>query len=130
MTIYQQINQTTNAAGRPVFTAPPESFNIYLETEREKYDFITIARQAGATVGGVSGCGTGYYIQITATPCQADWINRNIYTAEIDRYTAAQAWRAWKAGRLTVGQLATWQERHQVYFDSLGNVIQEGGAAR
>lgn len=115
MTIYQQINETKNASGLPVFTAP-ESFSIYLETETEKYDFIRATREAGATVTGVSGCGTGYYIQISATQAQADYINRTAYTAEIDRYTAAQAWAAWTAGRLTVGQLATWQQRHGVTF--------------
>lgn len=126
MTIYQQINETRNAAGLPVFTAPPESFNIYLSTEREKMDFIYLTRKAGATVAGVSGCGTGFYIQITATPDQADYINRNIYTAEMNDYTAAQAWAAWKAGRLTVGQLATWQERHRTYFDGAGNLVPDG----
>lgn len=126
MTIYQHINETKNAAGLPVFTRP-ENYSIYLETEQEKHDFLHTARQAGATVSGVSGCGAGYYIQIQATPEQADLINRTVYTAEIDRYTSAQVWAAWSAGRLTVGQLATWQERHRTYFDPSGNVIQKGG---
>lgn len=99
-----------------------ENYNIYLSTETEKYDFIDAARNAGATITGVSGCGAGYYIQIDATPEQADYINRTFYTAETHAYTAAQAWDAWKTGRLTAGQLATWQQRHGVYFDKNGGI--------
>lgn len=80
MTIYQQINETKNAAGLPVFTAPPESYNIYLQTEREKLDFVFLVRLVGAHVDGVSGCGTGYYIQISATPEQAERINQGLHT--------------------------------------------------
>ena len=52
-----------------------ENYNIYLSTENEKYNFISLARTAGALVSGVSGCGTGYYIQIQATDDQAAQIN-------------------------------------------------------
>ena len=51
------------------------SYNLYRETEREKYRMIEIIRKAGATLTGVSACGTGYYIQIDATPEQAARIN-------------------------------------------------------
>lgn len=129
MTMYQQINATQDAAGRPVFTETA-TYSVYLETETEKYYFLHAARQAGATVAGVSGCGTGYYIQIDATPDQAETINRTAYTAEMDRYTPAQAWAAWKAQRLTVGQMAIYQERHGLRFDHLGRVWYEGGAAQ
>lgn len=97
-----------------------QAYSIYLSTETEKYDYIRAAREAGAILTGVSGCGPGYYIQINATPEQIDVIERIAYTAEINGYTAPEAWEAWKAGRLTVGQLATWQERHNVYFDQDG----------
>ena len=100
-----------------------ENYNIYLETETEKYDFIHAAREAGAKLAGVSGCGSGYYIQIEATPAQADYINKTWYTAEIHAYSAPEAWAAWKAGRLTVGQLATWQARHSIFFDSAGQEV-------
>lgn len=101
-----------------------ENYSIYLSTETEKYDFIDAARKAGATVTGVSGCGPGYYIQIDATPEQADYINRTFYTAEINGYTAAQAWDAWKAGRLSAGQLATWQQRNNTYFNAAGQIVE------
>lgn len=74
MTMYQQINATTKN-GVPVFTEPPRAFNLYTGTESEKYNAIRIIRAAGATVAAVSGCGTGYYIQITATATQANSIN-------------------------------------------------------
>lgn len=54
------------------------NYNIYLETESEKYEFMTIARAAGAIITGVSGCGTGYYIQLNATPAQAHTINSQL----------------------------------------------------
>lgn len=51
------------------------NYNIIAGTETQKYNIIDIIRQAGAVLTGVSGCGTGYYIQIDATPEQADNIN-------------------------------------------------------
>lgn len=52
-----------------------EAYSIYLPTEAEKYDCIRAAREAGAIITGVSGCGPGYYIQIDATPGQVKKIN-------------------------------------------------------
>lgn len=52
-----------------------ENYNIYLNTENEKYSFFEIAKKIGAQITGVSGCGNGYYIQLNATPCQAEQIN-------------------------------------------------------
>lgn len=94
--------------------------SIYLAKEVEKYDFIRAAREAGAVLVDVAGCGPGYYIRIDCTGEQALLIEKTWYTPEINAYTAEEAWRAWKAGRLTVGQLATWQERHNTYFDETG----------
>ena len=51
------------------------SYNLYRETEAEKYQVINIIRKAGATLTGVSACGTGYYIQLDATEKQAETIN-------------------------------------------------------
>ena len=51
------------------------NYNIFTESEKQKYFIINIVRMAGAVLTGVSGCGTGYYIQIDATPEQADNIN-------------------------------------------------------
>lgn len=100
-----------------------ENYNIYLKTETEKYDFICAVREAAATLTGVSGCGPGYYIQFDATPGQIEYIDKTWYRAEIDAYTAPEAWEAWTAGRLTVNQLATWQQRHNIFFDSFGREV-------
>lgn len=54
------------------------NYNIYLATENEKYDFMKLARAAGAKISGVSGCGTGYYIQLDATPDQVHTINAQL----------------------------------------------------
>ena len=54
------------------------TYNIYRETETEKYDAMRIVRMAGAMVTSVSGCGTGYYIQIDATEKQVETINKMI----------------------------------------------------
>lgn len=53
-------------------------YNIYLATEKEKCNFIALVKKAGATVAAVSGCGSGYYIQIKATEKQAEYINKNL----------------------------------------------------
>ena len=54
------------------------SYNLYRGTEAEKYQVINIIRKAGATLTGVSACGTGYYIQFDATEKQAETINNMI----------------------------------------------------
>lgn len=54
------------------------NYNIYLQTENEKYSFMNLARSVGALVTNVSGCGTGFYIQIDATDAQADAINKRL----------------------------------------------------
>lgn len=52
-----------------------KNYNVYMKTENEKYNFIATAREIGATITGVSGCGTGYYIQLDATEEQVAQIN-------------------------------------------------------
>lgn len=54
------------------------NYNIYLATETEKYNLLAMARETGAKITGVSGCGTGYYIQIQATPAQVHTINQRL----------------------------------------------------
>ena len=54
------------------------NYNIYLTTESEKYRVIALIRAAGAKLTGVSGCGTGYYIQLQATPDQVHQINQEL----------------------------------------------------
>ena len=51
------------------------NYNITASTETEKYNIIEIIRAAGAVLTGVSGYGSGYYIQLDATPEQAQKIN-------------------------------------------------------
>lgn len=52
------------------------NYNITASNETQKYNIINIIRDAGAAVSGVSGYGTGYYIQLNATPEQAETINK------------------------------------------------------
>lgn len=54
------------------------SYNIYVNTENEKYDVIHDIRAVGAILTGVSGCGTGYYIQLDATPEQVFLLNKKL----------------------------------------------------
>ena len=51
------------------------NYNIIADTEKQKHNIINIIRKAGATLTAVSGCGSGYYIQLDATPEQAGNIN-------------------------------------------------------
>ena len=51
------------------------NYNITAATEEQKHNIINIIRKAGAVLTAVSGYGSGYYIQIDATPEQAENIN-------------------------------------------------------
>ena len=51
------------------------NYNIVASTEEIKYKILDVIRAAGAVLTGVSGYGSGYYIQLDATPEQADRIN-------------------------------------------------------
>lgn len=78
MTLFKQLHEIKNESGAPVFTEPPKSYNIYAPTEPGKYTAIHIILAEGATLDAVSGCGSGYYIQLTATPEQAAAINKKL----------------------------------------------------
>lgn len=93
------------------------NYNIVASTENDKYSILETARAAGAIITGVSGYGSGYYIQIDATPAQADYINRFLYTDEIHNMTADGIRAAWSAGELTIQQVYTWQQRHGVTLE-------------
>ena len=100
-----------------------KEYTVYLDTESEKYDLIRAIRAAGARLLDVSGCAPGYLVTLAATEEQRLLLGRVWYSPEIHSLSAQEAWNAWKGQRLTVGQLATWQERHGCTFD------QEGGVA-
>lgn len=51
------------------------NYNIIADTEKQKHFIINIISMAGAKLTAVSGYGSGYYIQIDATPEQAENIN-------------------------------------------------------
>ena len=57
------------------------NYNIVAKTENDKYRIITIIRNAGAILTGVSGYGSGYYIQLNATPEQVHVINKQLSEA-------------------------------------------------
>lgn len=59
------------------------NYNIVAATEAEKYRIIEIIRSVGATLTGVSGYGTGYYIQLNATSLQASEINLKLSRQEV-----------------------------------------------
>lgn len=94
------------------------NYNIVASTENDKYSILETARAAGAIITGVSGYGSGYYIQIDATDEQADYINRFLYTDEIHNMTADGIRAAWSAGELTIHQVYTWQQRHGVTLEA------------
>ena len=51
------------------------NYNIVASTDEIKYKILEVIRVAGAVLTGVSGYGSGYYIQLDATPEQAERIN-------------------------------------------------------
>lgn len=95
-----------------------KNYNIVASTETDKYDVIQTIRAAGAVLTGVSGYGSGYYIQMDATEAQADYINRHLYTSDIHNLTAAGILAAWKNQELTMHQVLTWQQRHGVILEA------------
>ena len=54
------------------------NYNITAATENEKYNIIDLIRRVGAQLTGVSGYGSGYYIQLNATSLQASEINMEL----------------------------------------------------
>lgn len=59
------------------------NYNIVAKTESEKYHIIEVIRTQGATLTGVSGYGSGYYIQLNATSLQASAINMALSKKEV-----------------------------------------------
>jgi len=59
------------------------NYNIIATTEGEKYRIIETIRNVGATLTGVSGYGSGYYIQLNATSLQASAINMELSKKEV-----------------------------------------------
>ena len=57
------------------------NYNIVASTEEMKYKILDVIRVAGAVLTGVSGYGSGYYIQLNATPEQAERINNALQEA-------------------------------------------------
>jgi hypothetical protein len=47
------------------------------------------------------------------------------YTEKIHNMDAGQVWDAWKNNLLNIGQVATWQERHNTFFNHTGEIINE-----
>ena len=54
------------------------NYNIDAQPEQDKYKRISYIKAAGAILTAVSGCGTGYYIQLDATPEQVHIINERL----------------------------------------------------
>lgn len=94
-----------------------KSYNIVASTETDKYSVMETIRAAGAVLTGVSGYGSGYYIQFDATEDQADYINRFLYTSDIHNLTAAGILAAWHNQEVTMHQVLTWQQRHGVILE-------------
>ena len=57
------------------------NYNIVASTEEMKYKILDVIHAAGAVLTGVSGYGSGYYIQLNATPEQAERINNALQEA-------------------------------------------------
>lgn len=46
------------------------------------------------------------------------------YTLVIHNMNAFQIWDAWKKQQLSMGQVATWQYNHNLFFNEKGEIIQ------
>lgn len=47
------------------------------------------------------------------------------YTEAIHNLSAGQVWDAWKKQQLNVGQVATWQQRHNTFFNEKGEITHD-----
>lgn len=45
------------------------------------------------------------------------------YTETIHKMTAPEIWSAWKNLQLNMGQVATWQQRHNIFMDENGRIL-------
>ena len=54
------------------------SYHIVTMNPNDKYIIMDLIQSTGATVTGVSGYGSGYYIQFDATAAQVDAINKEL----------------------------------------------------
>ena len=54
------------------------NYNITASSETQKYNIINVIHATGAILTAVSGYGSGYYIQLDATPEQAAQINARL----------------------------------------------------
>ena len=45
------------------------------------------------------------------------------YTETIHAMTAREIWAAWKNLKLNMGQVATWQQRHNIFMNEKGEEI-------
>ena len=60
-----------------------ENYTMLVFSETQKKNFLHLVSIAGATATGETFCDGEYYIQITATPTQADTINAFISAGTI-----------------------------------------------
>ena len=45
------------------------------------------------------------------------------YTETIHAMTAPEIWAAWKNLQLNMGQVATWQQIHNIFMDENGRIL-------
>ena len=55
-----------------------KNYHIVAYTEADKYHVVETIRAVGAVLTGVSGYGSGYYIQFDADAAQVDAINKRL----------------------------------------------------
>lgn len=47
------------------------------------------------------------------------------YTETIHAMAAREIWAAWKNQQLNAGQVVSWQQRHNTFFNSKGEIVNE-----
>ena len=52
-------------------------------------------------------------------------LENGLYTETIHAMTAPEIWAAWKNLQLNMGQVATWQTYHNIFFNEKGEIINE-----
>ena len=47
------------------------------------------------------------------------------YTETIHTMTAPEIWAAWKNQELNINQVVLWQQKHKLFFNSKGEIVNE-----
>jgi hypothetical protein len=52
-------------------------------------------------------------------------LENGLYTETIHNMDPGQVWAAWKNQQLNINQVVLWQQKHKLFFNSKGEIVNE-----